>query len=239
MRCMHEAQLHKKNCFITLTQSADVGPVVLRYAHFQSFMRRLRKDFSPEPVRFYMCGEYGDAFERPHFHACLFGVDFDDKLYWSKSADGDPLYRSARLERLWTSGFSTVGGLSFKSAAYVARYCVAKRTGQQAAAYYNGREPEFNHMSLKPGIGAGFFFKYQADIYPHDYVIVNGHEAKPPRYYDTLYGRADAKGLCALRARREDSGWERRADSTPARLRVKEEVAAARAAFLKRGLNDF
>lgn len=235
---MHEAKIHERNCFITLTMSADFGPVVLRYEYFQSFMRRLRKDFAPESVRFYMCGEYGDQFERPHFHACLFGVDFDDKVYWSKSADGDPLYRSARLERLWTSGFSTVGSLTFKSAAYVARYCVQKRTGQLAVAHYKGRQPEFNHMSLKPGIGADFFFRYMTDIYPHDYVVINGHEAKPPRYYDTLYGRVDAARMRAIRAGREDSGWERRHDSTPERLRVKEEVASARARLLKRGLSS-
>ena len=138
----------------------------LNYEDFQLFMKRLRKRFKgfqvvtnyPEkkirnkwgkvidtisldpydeyPIRFYMCGEYGENFGRPHFHACLFNFDFVDKTYWSKSPGGSKIYRSDILEDLWPFGFSSIGEVNFQSAAYVARYIMKKVTGKSAAKYY-------------------------------------------------------------------------------------------------------
>ena len=70
-RCVHEAQLHKQNCFITLTYNDDnlpYPPTSIR--PLQLFMKRLRKRFGAG-IRFYACGEYGEKFGRPHYHACL------------------------------------------------------------------------------------------------------------------------------------------------------------------------
>ncbi|WP_217268498.1 rolling circle replication-associated protein, partial [Lactobacillus helveticus] len=72
--------------------------------------------------RFYMAGEYGESFDRPHFHACLFGLDFSDKKFYKTTKTGSILYTSKILEELWPFGYSTVGDVSFESAAYVARY---------------------------------------------------------------------------------------------------------------------
>ena len=102
VRCMHEASLYKNNCFLTLTYSDEYLPddYSLHYEDFQKFMKRLRKRFKglepaayaestdkmkrlrkrlKFPIRFYMAGEYGEQFGRPHFHACIFNFDFSDK----------------------------------------------------------------------------------------------------------------------------------------------------------------
>jgi hypothetical protein len=47
-------------------------------------------------------------------------------------------------------------------------------------------EPEYCTMSRKPGIGYNWLQKYKADVYPHDYVVINDQKVKPPRYYDSL-----------------------------------------------------
>ena len=78
----------------------------LNYRHFQLFMKRLRKEFAPNNIRFYMCGEYGEDFSRPHFHALLFNCFFSDRKRIPGGASGSPLYRSDTLERLWPYGFS-------------------------------------------------------------------------------------------------------------------------------------
>ena len=247
VRCMHEASLHDNNCFITLTYSSEHLPSdnSLHYRHFQLFMKRLRK-YAKTPVRFYMCGEYGDMGGRPHYHACLFGYSFADLQLVNHSPAGSPIYRSAVLESLWTSGFSSVGEVTFESAAYVARYIMKKITGSQSDAHYRDvdlssgeiitRCKEFNRMSLKPGIGAKWFEKFNTDVFPHDRVIINGSKSKPPRYYDKLYSRMNPIGFEDIQYFRELAAIPHSADNTPERLRVKSVVAQARLAQLKRSL---
>lgn len=243
-RCLHEASLYPRNAFITLTYDDVNLPFDrgLHYDHFQKFMKRLRKRMGA--CRFYMCGEYGPQEGRPHFHACLFGVDFDDKTQWKKTSAGSFLYRSKTLEELWPFGFSSVGDVNFESAAYVARYIMKKITGDMAAIAYSYTDPEtgevkqvvseFCHMSLKPGIGAAWLEKYQSDVFPHDYVIVRGKKVRPPKYYDRIFNRKDAYEMFLIKSDRELLGQSLRLDNTDARLAVKEKVAMARTNFYSR-----
>lgn len=245
MRCLHEASLHKRNSFVTLTYAEDKLPYRnnLDYTEFQRFMKRLRKHTGPNRVRFYMCGEYGEQTGRPHFHACLFGTDFDDKEYYAKSPSGEKLFTSPTLEKLWGNGFAPIGAITFESAAYVARYVVQKVTGHNARAHYTRVDnegkytlrPEFNKMSLKPGIGAGWLQKYTADVYPHDYVVIRGKEMKPPKYYDQQYEKQEPDKFEQIKWNREKKGLELRPDNTNERLAVKQEVQQARLNQLKRG----
>lgn len=245
VRCMHEASLHENNCFATLTYDDAHLPVrgALDYPTFQKFMKRLRWE-AKVPVRFYMCGEYGPENGRPHYHACLFGWDFKDKKYWRTSDSGEKLFRSPMLERLWPLGNCELGAVTFQSAAYVARYCVQKVTGHAAKAHYarsdeNGDyslPPEFNHMSLKPGIGANWLKQHGQYTYTFDHVIVNGKETKPPKYYDRLFTRENPDQMEDIRFLREQDGRSRYEDNTPERLAVKEIVARSRANFLYRSL---
>ena len=56
IRCMHEAQMHASNCFITLTYDNEHCPkdYSLNYEDFQLFMKRLRKHYTGKTIRFYM-----------------------------------------------------------------------------------------------------------------------------------------------------------------------------------------
>ena len=149
-------------------------------------MKRLRKHFKNDRIRYYACGEYGSKMDRPHYHACLFGVDFNDKELWS-IRDDVKLYRSNTLEKIWTKGFSTIGDVNFQSAGYIARYCTKKITGDQAKHHYKGNDPEWALMSRRPGIGRNWYEKYKGDCYPKDFMTLNGKKLKPPKYYDYLY----------------------------------------------------
>lgn len=248
MRCMHEASLYDNNCFITLTYNPESVPEDggLNYRHFQLFMKRLRKHFFPVPIRFYMAGEYGGEFGRPHFHACLFNIDFLDRKPWRKSNSGNMLYTSATLETLWPYGFSSVGSLTFESAAYVARYIMKKVNGTMQARTYEAvstvtgeifaRRPEFNKMSLKPGIGSGWYDKFHTDVFPHDRVVVNGTPTKPPKYYDKLLRRSNQDLYEKIKNKRFLDSIPRMLDNRPSRLLVKEIVSKAATSQLKRGL---
>lgn len=240
VRCMNEASMHAENCFITLTYKD--APSSLNYRDFQLFMKRLRKHFPR--VRFYMCGEYGEKGDRPHFHACLFGMNFPDRVKFGRS-----LYRSALLEKLWPHGYSSIGEVTFESAAYVARYIMKKVTGDDAIEHYAygvdpdtgevlTRTPEFCHMSLKPGIGAKWLEKYVTDVYPTGAMVVRGVESSPPRYYDKLFRRIDRKEFDYMKSDRAANVTpERHAENSDSRLVVRKAVCEARVSRLKR--NNF
>jgi len=246
MRCLHEAQLSKENCFITLTYRDECLPAggCLNYSDFQLFMKRFRKAVCPVRPRFYMCGEYGEALSRPHYHACIFGYDFKDKLSWKKTSAGFMIYRSAMLETLWPHGHSSLGEVNFQTAAYVARYCMKKINGLRASEHYlrvdpdtgelYSMVPEFTHMSLKPGIGASWFSRFLTDVFPHDYCVVNGKKVKPPKFYDRRYCASNPEDFESVQWQRELDAALRAPDNTPERLAVKEIVANAALSRLRR-----
>jgi hypothetical protein len=248
VRCMHEASLHEENCFITLTYDNDHCPSdrSLNYGDYQRFMKRFRKRYKDSTIRFYMAGEYGEKFERPHFHACIFGFNFPDRTLWKRTPSGALIYRSESLETLWPFGYSSIGDVTFESAAYVARYVMKKRTGKGVGDHYETtdmetgeikeRVPEFNRMSLKPGIGYGFYEKFTSDIYPHDYVVINGREARPPKFYDKKFAQDYPEAFEALQFERYLDAVDRYEDNTDERLAVKEQVQAAKFSRLKRSI---
>lgn len=245
-RCLHESSLHDENCFITLTYNDENIPpdkgLCLR--DFQTFMKRLRKEIYPRKIRFFHCGEYGDKLGRPHYHALIFGLDFYDLTCYTCS--GRQIKSSALLQKLWPFGFNSVGPITYETASYVARYITKKITGEKATEHYMSvdeetgeilgqKKPEYVTMSRRPGIGAAWIKKYFSDVYPSDTVIVNGKEAKPPKFYDSQYEIIDEKELKKVKARRQNISDKVKQDNENLnRLRVKEQVAKAKMQFKKR-----
>lgn len=254
VRGVHEASLHEENCFITLTFDDDHLPFnqSLDVVVFQKFMKRLRKAVGP--VRFFHCGEYGERFRRPHYHAILFGFDFPDKVLYT-IRNSNRIFTSALLSRLWPFGFATVGAVTFESIAYVARYVVKKVNGAHATvrdvtglSHYEkldastgevfSLKPEYVTMSRNPGIGAGWFGKFQSDVFPHDYVVVRGRKMKPPKYYKRQFELVAPDESFLLTRKRMELAKLRADNATPARLKVREQCLRARISQLKRGLDD-
>jgi len=248
VRCVHEASLYDNNCFITLTYDNAHLPKSgsLEMEEFQKFMKRLRKRFG-EGIRFFHCGEYGEKFGRPHYHACLFNFDFEDKVLWQQR-NGTNLYISESLSELWPFGFSTIGDVTFESAAYVARYIMKKVTGAAATEHYlklgnygeilAERRPEYITMSRRPGIGKPWLDKYKADVYPHDFVVMDGRKMKPPKYYDCRFEIDDPEGFAKIKAARTQKGEQQAQNNTPERLAVREEIQLRKLELLVRGYEN-
>lgn len=207
IRCVHEAQLHDENCFLTLTYDDLNLPSdgSLHKEHFQKFMKRLRKALFPRKIRFFACGEYGSQLNRPHYHAIIFGWYPEDKKLFSINR-GSMIHVSPMLAKLWPFGFHTVGAVTFESAAYVARYVLKKHTGRDAQMHYDGLEPEFVLMSRKPGIARDWIEKFSGDVYPHDYVVIRDNiKCRPPRYYDQIYDDVLLGDMDYIRNKRLDA----------------------------------
>jgi len=235
IRCVHEASLHENNSFITLTYDDEHLPKnrSLEVRVFQLFMKRLRKRFGSE-IRFYACGEYGDVNGRPHYHACLFNHDFQDKKLWKPGKDrSQNLYRSASLEKLWPNGYSSIGQVTFQSAAYVARYIMKKLNGPKGGGRYTFKDPagvshpllpEFTVMSRRPGIGKRWLDQYATDVYPGDFVIMSGKRNRSPRYYDTEFEKEFPDEYKKLKLERKKRAIKHAENNTSERLNVRETI---------------
>lgn len=249
VRCMHEAQCHPINSFLTLTYDDKHLPedFSVHVRPLQLFLKRLRESASAR-IRFFACGEYGeddpDPLEgnRPHFHLLTFNYRPTDLKLHSRKKN-IPLYTSEKLSKLWPYGFSTIGNLTYQTAAYCARYTLKKISGDPAANYYtrihplSGNlvrvQPEFATMSRRPGIGDAWYSTFKSDIYPCDFVVVDGKPHGVPKFYRKKLTEEETK---PLKNRRAAHARKTRADNTPARLKVREVVLQSRTSLLKRSL---
>lgn len=250
VRSVHEASLYENNCFVTLTYRDECLPTFssLDPEAVPLFMKRLRKRFG-DGIRVFYCGEYGDQYSRPHYHLIIFNFDFLDKYPWQKVND-HVYYRSPSLEELWTFGMSTIGDVTFESAAYVARYVTKKVTGKAATLHYNGvdkrtgevfweRVPEFARPSRRPGLGRPWIEKFGfKEVYPDDFVVVRGIKMKPPKYYDSVFSSQFPNEWNKVSLRRKRGALEHADDNTWERLIVKEEIQHRKFDLLYRGYEN-
>lgn len=199
---MHESQMHRFSWFVTLTYSDEYLPEngSLDPRHFRNFIRRLRRK---KDALYFGCGEYGDRYQRPHYHTVLFGPDFPDRVSVDHR-DGPVVWRSQALADLWGLGHVELSGVTMGSASYVAGYVQKKVAARENEYLYQRVNPltgeivsvqeEFARMSLRPAIGRRWIEEFWRDVYPRDAVVVDGVEAKPPRYYDKFMELPDEKG---------------------------------------------
>lgn len=263
IRCVHEASLYSDNCFITLTFDNEHLPSdgSLAVEYWQKFMKRLRKHHQglsavenddgeiTYPIRFYHCGEYGEKYGRPHYHAILFNFDFPDKKL-HKVNNGHRIYTSEILEKLWPYGYASVGSVTFESAAYVARYIMKKVTGDAAEDHYqrvdptsgeiSQLKPEYTTMSRNPGLGKGWYDKYKhTDCYDNDFVIMlKRGKMKPPKFYDSLFEIEYPDDYAKIKSCRKHNATKHTDNNSQDRLIVREKVQKAKLNKLVRNLDS-
>lgn len=244
---MHEASLYEDNCFLTLTYNEENLPEdkSLEIRHVQLFIKKLRDRIKPRKLRMFYCGEYGEEMDRPHYHMIMFNYDFEDKQYFKKNNNGDKIYTSKLLDEIWSYGYCTIGAVTFESAGYCARYTVKKITGEKAQEHYKrqdseGRDywltPEFAHMSRRPGVGKPWLEKWGYEVFPNDFIIVNGVKTKPPKFYTYTFEEQNKDIIEKVKAKRRRDGIKQKMHNTDRRLKTREQVKNAQVGFLKKTL---
>lgn len=188
-RCTHEAAIHDHNSFITLTYDDEHLPAEghLQPRDLQLFFKRLRKHAAGDTttinrnpgrnIRYFACGEYGEASNRPHYHALIFNGAFSDQRKIGKD-----LFTSDTLSVVWPEGQHTIGACTPASAAYIAQYGLKKQGSGNHDRDGVWRPAPFLRMSLKPAIGAEWLKQYHDDL-RHGYVVEKGRKHPIPRYY--------------------------------------------------------
>ena len=166
-------------------------------------------------IRFYAAGEYGtdrtqhENIGRPHFHAIIFGHGFHEKKI---TRTGSPAYNSPELDEIWGKGRTEVGTVTMESAGYVAGYVTKKINGNKADDYYRrinqhtgetaSIEPEGARMSRMPGIGKGWYEKYQSE-FEKGFVVMNGKKTSIPQFYKRVLQAKNPELVDRLQAEAE------------------------------------
>lgn len=165
------------------------------------------------PIRFFMCGEYGDLHHRPHYHVIVYGFWPPDAVLVNKQRR---IYRSDLVRKLWKFGIVTVQPVEEGSISYVAGYVDKKLDNARMEWAYNVVNPEYVCMSRgcsklgTGGIGRSFFDKFYNELYPigddgkliRNYGLLGKIKVKMPRYYDELLDLRDSRRydiLCGVR----------------------------------------
>lgn len=239
VRAVLEAAVHDVNCFVTLTYDdshlPDNHSLCLR--HVQLFLKRLRKSIAPRKVRFLCAGEYGSLNGRPHYHLLLFGYCPDDLCDMS-GFGVSKLYFSPSFAKLWPYGFHSIGDLTAKSAAYVARYTV-KKAPLVGKVREDGRAPEFLTCSRRPGIGKPWFDKFKDDVYSYDKVILpDGSVVRPPKRFDAWFSSDFPDQFSSIQQKRLAVAKKNGLTTDSVRIKSLTEIMEARASRYRRCLEE-
>lgn len=219
-RCICEAQSSNGGQFLTLTCSDESQYRTFPYNNlihkpFQDFMKRLRHPSNQSDlvwlsdnhkIRYFMCGEYGSISHRAHYHAILFGVDFQAKYQVGYSKSGQPLYSAPVLDRCrYVDGQEVFGPVSNYASCspadicYTVGYVDKKLFGEKRRLLYDCDAKMFMEnnpyvkMSRRPGIGYDWLMQYHGDVWKfyNDetllsdcvYAPLSGVKYFPPRYF--------------------------------------------------------
>jgi hypothetical protein len=174
-RLQKEQKYSTSSYFFTLTYDDEHIPVnengfpSVSKDDVQRFMKRLRKMYAPNKIRYFITSEYGPTTFRPHYHGILFNAPV---------ASVDGLYRD--LEKSWRLGFVEAGTVTPSSINYCAKYCISKHSAP------SGCEPCFNLMSRRPGLGSAFLEKNGSVFFEklQDWTVFpGGYRVRLPRFF--------------------------------------------------------
>lgn len=181
-RLKKQEEVSASALFITLTYDnkhvprSKNGFLTLDKAHFQNFMKALRRNTQLNvKISYYAVGEYGSTTHRPHYHAIIFNA------------------LEADIRKSWIHGHIDVGSFSTGSVSYVASYI---NKGRLVPAHpRDDRAKEFALMSKKMGINyltPAVIDYHKADL-NRNYLTYEGGYKKPlPRYFrNKIYSEAE------------------------------------------------
>ena len=207
-----ELPYHENAWFLTLTYDNEnvpyrmtwdegTGEVLvenysLNYEDMKAFWKRLRRyleyhELNKGNLMYFQCGEYGGKTHRPHYHAIVYDLPIEkDDMKEYKRKNGAIYYNVDWITKIWGKGHVVIAPAEWKAMAYTARYTTKKVYGKEGKKFYEemGILPEKCNMSLKPAIGARYYYDHAAEIYEKDKIqLKNGKVCKPPRYFDKLF----------------------------------------------------
>lgn len=132
---LHCEAYERMPLFMGLTYNDEHLPIgrcgnpTLHRPHLSEFIKRYKRNYALtcDKFSYVACGEYGDTYNRPHYHTIWFG---DDQLHdlWLKNVH----YAEDFMTAEWMHGFVDVNEAQWSGIHYVTKYCL--KDGQDVPA---------------------------------------------------------------------------------------------------------
>ncbi|AXH76320.1 MAG: replication initiator protein [Microviridae sp.] len=163
---------HSCAAFVTFTYSDEFLPIPpginspsLCKDDVHKYLDKIRHFLKGYNFEYFLCGEYGDSFGRPHYHCVFFGLDYEKHSKFFKSS--------------WKKGSVKVLPVTAQSFRYVSKYLTANSNKN---GYFDlGIEPPFYKMSR--GLGVSMYLKHLREIRENGYFVVGSRRIYPNKYY--------------------------------------------------------
>lgn len=198
IKLINECKYHNEACFITLTfdnkilmdkkskaykygaKTSFVWKIENSMEYFQKFIKRLRKKFKERNISYFHVAEYGEKTHRPHHHAILFGINFnEDRKECQISKSGHPQMYSETLQSLWACGNTTIQDCNSNNIIYIAQYSLKKFKNNLLNKKYNTKMTFSNRCKMNVK-----FIRRNPELIKKGYLQdTDGKRYKIPRSY--------------------------------------------------------
>lgn len=183
-------------CFVTLTYNDEHLPSngSLVKDELQRFFKRLRKDLSlfNRKIKCFACGEYGDQFGRPHYHAIIFGLSpflqsDRDLIVKNWTFCDKEIFVWKHKGNVWLKG-NAIDVVNERTFRYVAKYVQKRLTGKDGEKEYiqRGLVPPYSYKSN--GLGLETAKKQLQFMKDNGFLYFNGKQTPIPKYYRDKFG---------------------------------------------------
>lgn len=196
MRLQHEVRVSDNATFITLTYDDTHLPLdengmnCPSVVDLQLFMKRLRKRYSANKLRYMINSEYGPQTHRVHYHGIIFNLPHAIYTGDVIRRDGAISWHNLEFESIWGLGNVEVAEAIPERCNYVCSYFVNKQA-------MDGYKPNISIMSRGYGIGKAVAISNSDRIryYNQGYMLSNtGTKVGLPRYYkNVIYSEEERK----------------------------------------------
>lgn len=190
-RCNYE-QIKGSNSFVTFTYDTwhlpknELGVPTLRFNDLHKYIDNLRHLVKKLPIlpsncrrdfSYFASGEYGELFERPHYHVLFFGLSFQSfKKYFQ---DTWKLGKNIRVDPLLNGGVRYV----------VDYFTKEKLTGKLAEENFDNKGLERPFCTCSRGLGSELFYNHREEIRNGQPLKLGSRYIPVPAYYKKLYCR--------------------------------------------------
>lgn len=188
-RCNSE-YIKYRSAFVTFTYddynlpyktSSSMFPTLVRldlHKYIDNIRHKVKKlslipDGCCKDFHYFGCGEYGDSFQRPHYHVLFFGLDF---------ADFNNFFVST-----WKKGLVKSLPVSTGAIRYVVDYMTKNINGDMALKQYDEQDIERPFYVCSRGIGSDFFYAHKDEIASTGNVKIGSRIIPVPTYYSNLF----------------------------------------------------